>query len=111
MPVFSQGALARSGRTIFGVVGAPEPIARRVAEALVDANLAGHDSHGVIRIPQYVDAVRSGEVVPDAEPKVLRETAVSALVDGGWGFGQVTALRAAEIAIAGAKAQGLAAVG
>jgi LDH2 family malate/lactate/ureidoglycolate dehydrogenase len=111
MPVFSPSALARAGRSIFEAVGAPEPIARRVADALVDANLTGHDSHGVIRIPQYVDAVRSGEVVPDAEPKVLRETAVSALVDGGWGFGQVTALRAAEIALARAREQGLAAVG
>jgi LDH2 family malate/lactate/ureidoglycolate dehydrogenase len=111
MPVFSPDALVRCGQVVFQQVGAPEPIARRVAEALVDANLAGHDSHGVIRIPQYVEAVRGGEVVPDAEPKLLCETAVSALVDGGWGFGQVTALRAAEVAIALARAQGLAAVG
>ncbi|HEV8633625.1 MAG TPA: Ldh family oxidoreductase [Chloroflexota bacterium] len=111
MPVFSPNTLARCGKAVFAAVGAPEAVARRVADALVDANLAGHDSHGVIRIPQYVEAVEGGEVVPDAEPKVLRETAVSALVDGGWGFGQVTALRAAEIAVARAKAQGLAAVG
>src|SRR5262245_55658131 len=111
MPVFSQGALARSGQAIFEAVGAPTAVARRVADALVDANLAGHDSHGVIRIPQYVDSVRSGEIVADAEPRLLRGTAVSALIDGGWGFGQVTALRAAEVAVDRARAQGLAAVG
>jgi LDH2 family malate/lactate/ureidoglycolate dehydrogenase len=111
MPVFAPDKLRQVGRAVFRAIGSPDPIAARVADALVDANLVGHDSHGVIRIPQYVDAVRSGEVVPDAEPKLLRETTVSALVDGGWGFGQVTAERATREAIARARAHGLAAVG
>jgi uncharacterized oxidoreductase len=111
MPTFSPERLAACGKAVFEAVGSPEPIARRVADALVDANLVGHDSHGVIRIPQYVAAVKDGEVVPGAEPKLLKETAGSALLDGGWGFGQVVALRAAELAVEKAKQQGIAAVG
>jgi uncharacterized oxidoreductase len=111
MPVFSPDRLAACAKAVFQAVGSPEPIAGRVADALVDANLVGHDSHGVIRIPQYVAAVRDGEVVPDAAPKILKQTAVSALIDGGWGFGQVAALRAAELAVEKARQQGIAAVG
>ena len=95
---------------IFCAVGAPEPAAERVARSLVDANLAGHDSHGVIRIPSYVRAVRAGEVIPDASPELLRETAVSAMVDGGWGFGQVTVDRATRLAIDKARTHGIAVV-
>jgi hydroxycarboxylate dehydrogenase B len=110
VPVFDPGALRDVSIQVFRAIGAPEPVAHRVADALVDANLVGHDSHGVIRIPQYVAAVRVGEVIPDAEPAVLRETAASALVDGGWGFGQVTAARALEVAVDKARRQGIAAV-
>jgi len=111
MPIYQPDTLREVAARVFQAVGSPEPIARRVGDALVDANLAGHDSHGVIRIPQYVAAVRDGEVLPAAAPKVLRERASSALVDGGWGFGQVTAEHATRIAIEKAKAEGLAAVG
>lgn len=111
MPVFSATTLRDVTRRVFLAVGAPATVAARVADALVDANMAGHDSHGVIRIPQYVEAVRRGEIVPDAQPTVLRTTAVSALVDGGWGFGQVTAEAATREAVTRARAQGLAAVG
>jgi len=111
MATFSPTLLIEAGCRIFEAVGADAPNARRVAEALVDANLAGHDSHGVIRIPQYVDAVRLGEVLPNARPSVLRDGGASALVDGGWGFGQVTALYATDLAIARARVHGVAAVG
>ena len=110
MPVFEPGALRDVGVEVFRAVGAPEPVANRVADALVDANLVGHDSHGVIRIPQYVAAVRAGEVIPDASPELVRETSVSALVDGGWAFGQITAERATRVAIDKARAHGIAVV-
>src|SRR5947208_3395300 len=99
MPTYTPDVLRDVAQRVFVAVGSPEPTARRVGDALVDANLAGHDSHGVIRIPQYVAAVRDGEVIPGAEPKVLRQRASSALVDGGWGFGQVTAAHATRLAI------------
>jgi LDH2 family malate/lactate/ureidoglycolate dehydrogenase len=82
-----------------------------VASALVDANLAGHDSHGVIRIPQYVEHVRCGEVVPEAVATVIHETTLSVLVDGRWGYGQVTAELATRQAVIKAKQHGLGASG
>jgi hydroxycarboxylate dehydrogenase B len=106
----SPDVLRAAGTRIFAAVGAPDEIAARVAHALVDANLAGHDSHGVIRIPSYVRAVRAGEVVPNASPELVRETDVSALVDGGWAFGQLTAERATRLAIDKARKHGIAIV-
>jgi LDH2 family malate/lactate/ureidoglycolate dehydrogenase len=108
--LLSGASLVEAGTRIFHAVGAPERVAARVARSLIDANLTGHDSHGVIRIPSYVRAVRKGEVIPNATPELLRETAVSALVDGGWGFGQVTVDRATQLAIDKTRAQGVAIV-
>lgn len=82
-----------------------------LVDHLIDANLAGHDSHGVQHIPGYVAGIRRGEIKPNAEPTVLRESPSSALVDGGWTFGQVSALYGADVAIAKARTNGVAAVG
>ncbi|MGH2404239.1 MAG: Ldh family oxidoreductase, partial [bacterium] len=78
-------------RRIFLAAGAPECIATDVAEILVNANLAGHDSHGVLRIPWYLETIEKGEIIPDAEPVVLRETPSTLLVDGRRGFGHYVA--------------------
>jgi uncharacterized oxidoreductase len=85
-------------------------VAHRVAESLVEANLMGHDSHGVIRIPQYIEMVGDGRVNPRAEPRVVRETEGTAVIDGGWQFGQVTARFAMAAAIAKAERTGTAVV-
>ena len=111
MRVVGAERLVEIGRGIFVAAGVPADVALRVAESLVDANLVGHDSHGVLRIPQYLDDLRAGFIVPDAEPRVVREVAAAALVDGGWAFGQISARFAAEQAVARAKVTGLAAVG
>lgn len=84
--------------------------AREVAEHLVGAHLAGHDSHGILRLKQYVDHARSGRVRPAARPVVVRERPGTALVDGSFAWGQVTAALAMETAIAKARTQGSAAV-
>ena len=78
-----------------------------MAEHLVTANLMGYDTHGVIRVPQYVNDVRHGAIVPGAEVRLERETATTALVDGGWNFGQVAALRAIGVAMDKARAGGI----
>jgi LDH2 family malate/lactate/ureidoglycolate dehydrogenase len=102
------GALSRK---IFVAAGCPSDVAERLSVALVDANLVGHDSHGVIRIPSYLAAIRDGHIVADARPEIRRETAVTALVDGRWAFGQVSAAFATTVAIEKAKAHGLSLVG
>lgn len=96
---------------IFRALGAPEGTADVVASALVDANLAGHDSHGVLRIPSYVSMVRRGIVRPAAQPRVVTARKATALISGEWGFGQVTGIAAIDEAVTRAREFGVAAVG
>ena len=95
---------------IFQRVGSRPEEARAVAGSLVDANLAGHDSHGVLRVPRYVDWVRSGDTVPNQTIARLVDTPVIAVLDGRHGFGQIVAPQAVDIGVAKAKAAGLSAV-
>ena len=90
-------------RQLFMAAGAPRHIAADVAEILVKANLAGHDSHGVLRIPAYLKGISEGRIVPTAEPEVLKETTNTLLLDGGYGFGHYTARRGVQLAIEKAK--------
>lgn len=85
---------------ILRVSGANEQNAACVADHLVSANLSGVDTHGVWHVTGYVVAIRNGEIVPNASPEVLQDSAVSALVTGHWTFGQVAAKFAMETAIA-----------
>jgi uncharacterized oxidoreductase len=96
---------------IFAALRVPEGDAAWVARLLVRANLRGHDSHGVIRIPQYVGSIRKGETNPRPTMQVLQETPTTAILDGDLGLGQVVARRATEVALDKAARQGLAAVG
>jgi len=70
--------------------GATDSEAQVVANSLVQANLRGHDSHGVMRIPFYVGRVQAGVLKPDSKLTIVTESSAAAMVcDGGWGFGQV----------------------
>jgi LDH2 family malate/lactate/ureidoglycolate dehydrogenase len=88
--------LTAMARDVLTAAGAPEPHARRVAESLVAADLAGHDSHGVRRLVPYVDAIRAGRLDPTAEPRVATRAGATATVDGDGGFGQLAAALAAQ---------------
>jgi len=96
---------------IFAALGVPQDDASWVAQLLVRANLRGHDSHGVIRVPQYVGSIRKGESNPRPALRILTETPTTAVLDGDLGLGQVVARRAAEVALDKAARLGLAAVG
>lgn len=72
-------------------LGTPPDIAIVVATTLVNADLAGHTSHGVMQIPNYIGAIESGRLVPDARPVIERELAASAVVDARSGWGHYTA--------------------
>src|SRR5688572_8979635 len=67
----------------------PAATAARVADALVESNLVGHDSHGVLRLPQYVKAIQAGTLNPAGELKIVREGLATALIDCGRNFGQL----------------------
>src|SRR5947209_14938476 len=84
--------------------------ARRIATYLTTANLTGHDSHGVIRVPVYIRWKKIGSVVPDQSIEVLVDTPSLAVVDGKFGYGQTVTPQAVRIGIAKCKASGLAAV-
>jgi hydroxycarboxylate dehydrogenase B len=110
MPLVSSHDAYQLTLDVFAACGAPVEEARIIADHLIGANLCGVDSHGVIRIPQYVQDVREGVVQPGAPITVIRETPVSALVDCGWNFGVVGAEKAAEIALAKARQNRIAVV-
>jgi LDH2 family malate/lactate/ureidoglycolate dehydrogenase len=96
------------GEALFRAAGASPENARRVTESLVSSSLSGHDSHGVIRYIQYVKAIEDGQIDPRGEPRILKETETSALVDGAWSFGQVGGEVATKIAVEKARRQGIA---
>ncbi len=107
MPVISGERLEEIAFHIFCAVGAPEDHSRIVARHLADNNLAGHDSHGFIRVIQYVRQIKEGLILPAAKPVILSDAPALGQVDGNYGFGQVAAKFATELAISKAKKQGV----
>ena len=85
-------------RDIFAAAGTPDDIAAIVAESLVMTNLFGHDSHGVLRVKQYITMIRAGMIQPEQRPQVTKRFGATAMVSGGYGFGQVGARFAADLA-------------
>ena len=107
MPKVNAKELTDMTTRILAAAGATVEYADIVATHLVNANLAGHDSHGVIRIPSYLASIDAGRVNPSAAPVVTMETASMAQIDGANTFGQVTAKIATEMAIDKARAEGV----
>ncbi len=110
MPILHAEELTAWCRRIFLAAGVPPEVAHRVAESLVESNLAGHDSHGVIRVQQYIEMLSDGRINPRAEPRVVRETGTIAVIDGGWQFGQIAARQAMDAAMVKAWSHGVAVV-
>ena len=83
--------------------GASTEEAATVARYNVGANLVGHDSHGIILIPQYIDRIKAGHIVPGAPWEIKQETPTTTVIDGNWGFGYVVNDRAMRYTIEKAK--------
>ncbi len=96
---------------IFSAAGAATDEAREIASNLVEANLAGHDSHGVVRTQRYVLWATQGDVLFGKSVETVIDSESFALLDGLHGFGQVVGRQAVEIGIAKARAHGVAVVG
>jgi uncharacterized oxidoreductase len=96
---------------IFTAVGAPPDIAQIVAASLVASDLVGHESHGVVRVRQYLDAIRRGDLDPAARPQIAHSDKGVVTVDARRSFGQVAARYTVELGIARAHEHGLAAAG
>lgn len=95
-------------RAICLKVGTDQAAADEVAHHLVRANLSGHDSHGVLRMPWYVTQIDNGQLDPAAQPQVVREFGATALFDAGRAFGQYSTIVALDWAIGAARQHGVA---
>lgn len=103
---YAPGALADFAAAVFRGAGSDEAEARAVADHLVEANLVGHDSHGVVRVRKYVEWAREGMVVPNRHLEIVVDRKASLLVDGGFGYGQVIGKEAMTLAADRAADQG-----
>ncbi|MCC2663427.1 MAG: malate/lactate/ureidoglycolate dehydrogenase [Geminicoccaceae bacterium] len=101
-------ALHRIAQVILEAAGSAAGEADKVAQKLVGANLAGHDSHGVIRVPQYVEQVEAGIIVPNMSALVVSETEAATVLDGRGGYGQIVGEQAVQAAIDKARRHGIA---
>lgn len=110
MPAIPHPGLRAFAASLLSAAGARGADARLVADHLVDANLAGHDSHGVSRVPQYIAAIQSGQIDVAASPRVVAEFPAGAVIDGQLGFGQVVTHHAQLRAIEQARRCGVSAV-
>ena len=99
--------LTRFVADIFTAAGCDALEGERIAGHLVSANLAGHDSHGVVRVPVYVKWLGEGNVRPGQRLTVVTDTPTHAVVDGNYGFGQTIGELAVDLGIEKAKAAGL----
>jgi uncharacterized oxidoreductase len=97
-------------RSIFAAAGCADDEARRIAGYLVEANLVGHDSHGVIRVPPYVDWLRAGKVLAGQTMDVVFENDAIAVVDGRFGFGQTVGEQAVKLGIEKSAKHGVAVI-
>jgi hydroxycarboxylate dehydrogenase B len=95
-------------RDLLSAMGADEEVGAEVARHLVRANLSGHDSHGVLRLPGYVSQVDEGRLVPSARPVLVHERECVAVFDVRGSFGHFATAQALEWAMGRARDHGLA---
>ena len=109
MPIVQADRLTRIGSALLKAAGASEEEADAVAVGCVNANLAGHDSHGVIAIPTYIDRITAGHIVPGATWTIVQESPTTTVIDGHWGFGFHVNAKAMALTIEKAKTANVAA--
>lgn len=110
MPNFTSQHLERVAAAVLDGAGTPSDLAELVAHSLVESNLVGHDSHGVMRLRQYTSMAASGQVQPAARAIVSHTFGATAVVDGLFGWGQPAAQLATRTAGELAESYGVAAV-
>ena len=109
MPTLSAPTLTSFIQSLFEAAEVPASDAAIVARSLVDANLCGHDSHGVMRAPQYLDFLRKGTFKAGVDLTVISETPAVLAADANWGLGQPQAYRLLDKLLPKAKSLGVAA--
>ncbi|MCB9157702.1 MAG: Ldh family oxidoreductase [Caldilineaceae bacterium] len=110
MPTVSHERLRDFGAAIFRAAGVPDDQADVAIGHLVESNLMGHDSHGVLHLAGYTRSLVSGAIRPVGDHKIMRETPVSCVIDADRAFGIVLTYQAMQMAIEKAQANTLGAV-
>lgn len=103
MPIFSAESLTQICLKVFRAVGVPDAESEVVTRSMVDADLTGHHSHGVIHLPKYIQEIEVALIEPGAEIECRRESPSMAVLNGNWGFGAVIATHAVKLAVQMAK--------
>ncbi len=96
VPTVPRAVLLRTASGILRAVGVPEADAALIADSLVEADRRGVHSHGVMRLPLYIRAVRGGGISPAPEMRWCRTNGATAVLDAANGFGQVAMAHALE---------------
>ena len=109
MPTIQSQRLEGIAARLLVAAGASEHEAEIISRHSIGANLAGHDSHGIIQIPTYIDRIDRGHIVPGAEFEILKDSPTTTVIDGHWGFGYVVTERAMKLTIEKAREQNVAA--
>src|SRR6202521_5908422 len=110
MAIVQADRLTRIGAALLRAAGASDEEADAVAVGCVNANLAGHDSHGIIAIPTYIDRIKVGHIVPGAKWTIVQESPATTVIDGHWGFGFYVNAQAMRLTIEKARKSNVAAV-
>ena len=110
MIVIGHAALQNITERIFTAAGSEPDEARTIADYLVEANLRGHDSHGIGLVPNYLSHLSAGTVVANRKGHVVSEHGSLIVYDGERAWGQIAAREATSIAIAKARDTGVAVV-
>jgi uncharacterized oxidoreductase len=108
--VIAADTLKRFVSDIFAKAGTDRAESERIAGFLLSANLTGHDSHGVIRVPRYVQNLKDGDTLPGQSISIVTEGPTHAVVDGNSGFGQTIGPLAVDLGIAKAREAGMAVI-
>ncbi|MDX1965174.1 MAG: Ldh family oxidoreductase [Pirellulales bacterium] len=108
MPQISSAQLTHFAQNLLQAGGLSAAEASLVAHSLVQANLRGHDSHGVMRIPYYLEALNKREVVAGADFTIIRQQPAIIQADGHWGFGQTQMRRLLDLLLDMVKTTGVA---
>lgn len=106
--IVSERELTDFTTAIFRATGMPQHQAQLQSEILVWANLRGIDSHGVLRIPAYVERIDAKDMIPGAEPKIASERPATGLIDAFGAPGPTATMAGVDMAIAKAKTHGAA---
>lgn len=110
-PRYDAPLLVEFAKAILIKCGMSGPDAQTLSANLIDADVRGIDSHGIVRLAAYAQQLRSGEIRARPEIVLVERSPVSAIIDGGGGFGVIVGIKGMEWAIEAAKANGLGMVG